>query len=137
MALDLKSACRSSQPRRTGLRPKIVCLRKSCCDSSYGRMVKNGLKCRIIIRPKEPAKMNEPKRVRHVYRVQITPKVDRQLDQVVIDTCMTKATIVSRALGWFCRQNRTLRHIILGVIPPAEAARIATLTLSEHQMHGN
>jgi hypothetical protein len=62
---------------------------------------------------------------KRIYRIRINQRVNRQLDQGVIETCMTKSTIVSRVLTWFWRQDSTLRNIIIGVLSPAEAQRVA------------
>jgi hypothetical protein len=73
--------------------------------------------------------MDRPNRIRHLYRVQIAPKIDRQLDQAVIETCMTKVTIVTRVLEWFCRQNHNLRGIVLGLFSNSNASQTSADSL--------
>jgi hypothetical protein len=76
-------------------------------------------------------KMDQPRRIRHVFQVRLTPRTNRELDRVVVETCMTKATIVSRVLKWFWRQDHALRSIILGITPAADAPRVAAESLAQ------
>ena len=81
----------------------------------------------------EKLNVEEQTSIKHIYRISISQRLDQRLNQEVIETCMTKATIVSRVLGWFWRQNSILQNIIVGTISREEAPHMAAESLSRHR----
>jgi len=72
-----------------------------------------------------------PGRKRILYRIKLSTKAGQELEGLSWQLSMPKNTLMARLIRWFCRQHPLFRQLIVGAIPPDQAANAAQQVLAE------